>query len=717
MQHGRIWTMRAATTIFIGAFIAFAIQPLAGRTLLPEFGGMASVWVTCLAAFQVLLIAGYWYADRVGKPRNGGIGKLGRHIALLVIAAAWLAVAGWKHVEIAQWLAKCGNPAIGTLFAVLVLVGVPFVLLSANSSLVQLLAGGEYRLYAVSNLGSFAGLLAYPFVLEPWVSVTAQWWLMAAGMAAYAGMLWGLGEHSSPISTRVVNAAGAANVAEGANAAEATCKMGVKETLPWLAIPAATCFLLNATTAHLTSALTPIPLMWVYVLSLYLLTYVVGFTERGAWLTPLWMALGLGSAVLAVHAMSLTGTGDVRFAWNFVACTVLLLFAGTGLHSWLYRLRPEKEKLTRYYLCIALGGGAGGIVSGMICPMVFKSALEYPIAIVATMALMVAGIGRIGRAQLGHLHWRGDASGRGTDRQACVRWRIGLAIAIMAAGWYVLHQHFKTRTHVSMEGRTFYGTWCVSDEKIVNQYGKRYPVYAFTHGGTTHGLQPKDDVYRHEPTSYFGPLGGGLAFSTNPRYAAGKPVRAAVIGLGIGTLAMYGRDGDVFRFYEICPEVLKLAEEGPFDYLRECKAKREMVLGDARKRLEEEDRRGDEKYDIIAIDVFSGDSISMYFVSQEAFALYRRRLKADGTFAMHITNWNIDLMPVMKAAAKALGMKCSIACQPQGLFTYTARWALMYNEEPKFPEGTWLVKMDEIKDVNLPTDEKGSLVPYLMVWR
>ena len=684
----------AALTIFTGSFMVFGVQPLVGRTLLPEFGGMASVWVTCLAAFQLLLIAGYWYADRASK------GGSKCHLILLTLAAVWLAVVGWRHAAMAQSIAGIGSPAIGTLLAVLALAGVPYVLLSANASLVQMLAGGEYRLYAVSNLGSFAGLLAYPFLLEPWVSVTAQWLLLAGLTVVYAGMLWKLRVESLKFRVQSLELGTGKSKLETRNWKLETGNSKLEtlnfklETLLWLALPGVTCFMLNAVTAHLTSAITPVPLMWVYLLSLYLLTYVIGFTDRGSRLMPVWLALGLASAALAVHAISVTGEGNSRFAWNLAGGTGLLLFMVTGLHSWLYRLRPGKEMLTRYYLFLAVGGGIGGALSGLVCPVAFRSAVEYPMAIVVATALAAMA-----------LLWRYG------------RYRAVACALVVAAGWHVMHQHFRIREHVTMEGRTFYGTWCVSEEEIVNQHGKRYPVYAFTHGGTTHGLQPKDEVHRHEPTSYFGPLGGGLAFSTNPRYAAGKPVRAAVVGLGIGTMAMYGREGDTFRFFEICPEVMKLAEEGPFDYLRECKARREMVLGDARKRLEEEDRRGDERYDIIAIDIFSGDSISMYFVSQEACALYRRRLKDDGTFAMHITNWNIDLMPVMKAAAKAMGMKCDIVEQQPGLFTYQARWAIMYHERPKFPEKTWFFKMDEVKDVELPTDERGSLVPYLMLWQ
>ena len=715
----------SAITIFLGSFLSFGVQPLVGRTLLPEFGGMASVWVTCLAAFQLLLLAGYWYAHWLA---GGGVsegralpGRMRWHLAMLLLAAGWLVLVAFRHKALAVWAAELPMPALGAVLAVGMLVAVPYLLLSANASLVQVLAGGDYRLYAVSNAGSFAGLLAYPFLLELYLPVQAQWLLLAGLTVVYAGMLWALrggGRKATALPGDATSVVNPTETTSGVDLAADTSARRSCQAALWLVLPAASCFLLNATTAHLTSALTPMPLMWVYVLSLYLLTYVIGFTDRGAKLLPLWLVLGLGSIWLAAHAIAATGDGNQRFAWNLAAGSGLLLFAVTGLHAWLYRIRPHSERLTVYYLCLAAGGGAGGVLSSIVCPMLFSSIMEYPLSLSFALALLLLGAGQ----------WLARGGLRGIRRVLSAAFSVEMpaedasimrsfwcvAAALTAFGTFlVFRQHLAMRSHAFLEGRTFYGAWSVSNEEIVNQYGKKYPVYAFTHGGTTHGLQPKDELYRREPTSYFGPLGGGLAFSSNPRYAAGKPVRVAVVGLGIGTLAMYGREGDTFRFYEICPEVMRLAEEGPFDYLRTCKARREMVLGDARKRLEEEEERGDDRYDILVMDAFSGDSISMYLVSKEAFALYRRRLKPDGTFAVNITNWNLDLMPVMKAAAKELGMACEVAEQPLGLFIYPALWAIMYRERPKFPEGSRFFNMAEIRDVELPTDSKGSLLPFV----
>lgn len=700
--------MLARLTIFLGAFIAFAVEPLVGRTLLPEFGGMASVWVTCLAAFQVLLVGGYLYAHLLGSRRQGRTG-VRIHLALLVLGAAWLVGVGWRHTFLARTIAGWGCPALGTLLAVLALSGVPFILLAANSSLVQKLAGGEYRLYAMSNLGSFAGLLAYPFLLEPYISVTVQWHLLGGLTLVYAGLLGALAGRNRETGSYHADAHLIEDGEQGV-----MLQRGVRDVVLWLSIPALTCFALNAVTAFLTTSVTPIPLMWVYVLALYLLTYVLGFSDLGSRILPVLLVLGVVAVLFAAGAATTTGSGDQRFLWNLAACSSVIVFTLSGLHAWLYKLRPNASRLTLYYLCLAVGGGVGGVLSSLVAPLVFTSALEYPLALLSLLGLSLYAIYTY--LSNGMFPFGGkDLAVRVRGYLPHIRWACLIACGLFAVLLY--HQQKRLRANVYQEGRTFYGAWCLSNEDIVNQYGKKYPVNVFVHGGTTHGMQPRDEFHRKEPTVYYGPLGGGLAIQSHPRYKEGKPLRVALVGLGIGVQACYGRPGDVYRFYEICPEVMKLAEEGPFDYLRICKATREMVLGDARKKLEEEDRRGDEKYDVISLDVFSGDSISMYLVTQEAFALYRRRLKPGGILTIHITNWNVDLRPVMKAGAKSIGMNCEIAVQPQGLFTFQAMWAIMYEKRPAFPVESKFIYMDDVPDVELPTDERGSLVPYLMFFQ
>ena len=185
--------------VFFGSFLLFVVQPMLGRTLLPSFGGSAAVWTVCLASFQTLLLAGYLYAHFLSKRSRRTQAVL--HVLLLILAVLWSAGFAWLRPSLQPVLGNSAIPSLEVLFCVFVFTGLPYVLLASGSTLVQswLAQTGSrsvYRLYAISNLGSFCGLLAYPFVLEPFVSVSAQWWGFAAGLLAYAGFMGSVAKRS-----------------------------------------------------------------------------------------------------------------------------------------------------------------------------------------------------------------------------------------------------------------------------------------------------------------------------------------------------------------------------------------------------------------------------------------------------------------------------------------------------------------------------------------
>ncbi|MBP3407327.1 MAG: hypothetical protein J6N18_14625, partial [Kiritimatiellae bacterium] len=528
-------------TIFTGSFLAFGVQPLVGRTLLPAFGGMAAVWVTCLAAFQMLLLGGYWYAHILaGRPGGVPRGRLSVHVGLIILAAAWLGLVAKRHAEMAQWAAALPYPALGAILAVAVLVAGPYLLLSANASLVQALSGGNYRLYAVSNAGSFAGLLAYPLVFELHLSIETQWLALAVTMAVYAVMLLKVGR--AGVESGGVNRGGAVEPQLSTPNSQLSTKV------LWLLLPAVSCFLLNAVTAHLTSNVAPIPLMWVVLLALYLASYIVGFSRIGEKFVNVWLALGIASVAFAVWSFATGNDTIVRYRWNIAACPLCLMACCTALHSWLYKVRPDASGLTRYYLCLAIGGAAGGVLSSIVAPLVFDSAREYPIALACVCALCVMGLGGLERLQFPK------------------KWQIAVIAAAVVS---VIFQEARIRSGVLAEGRTFYGAWCVGKETVVNQYGKRYEMFTFKHGGTMHGFEPVDKIYRDGTgTSYFGKETAGMLFELARKGNGGKPLRVGIIGLGIGTMACYGKPGDLIRFWEICPQVTEVAKKGRwFDFM------------------------------------------------------------------------------------------------------------------------------------------------------
>ena len=682
----------APITIFLGSFLSFSVQPLVGRTLLPVFGGMASVWVTCLAAFQLLLLGGYWYAHLMGRGGETGthpaaLSGFKCHLALLLVGASWIAgVAVW-HREMVEWTAGVGVPAIGALAAVAILVGGPYLLLCANASIVQVLAGGNYRLYAVSNAGSFIGLLAYPLLFELFLSVQAQWTLLALLMVGYAGMLWACGAKSKYDETSTT--ADEAAVRQHGDRLSA---------LLWFILPAAGCFLLNAVTAHLTSNVVPIPLMWVVLLGLYLASYVVGFSSWGERLLLLWLFLGFATVMGAAWAISVGINNVVRFCWNIALVPLCLFFCCTALHAWLCKVRPGSGMLTRYNLCIALGGAVGGVTSSIVAPLVFRWPVEYPIALVAVAGLCVVGMRR--------------EAMRLFKESGPWWWPWAAVCAVLAL---VVVREVQERRGMLMEGRTFYGAWRVGLETVANQHGKRYELYTFKHGGTMHGFEPVNKFYREgEGTSYYGPKTAGMMFEMARGGNTNKVLNVGIVGLGIGTMACYGKDGDRIRFYEICPQVTDVAVNGPwFDFVRNSAAEVVVVSGDARKSLEAERASNAEPYDVLVVDAYSGDSIPMHLITREAFDLYVARLKPGGMLALHISNWNIDLLPVVKAAAKHLGWNIDVVVTQGDVFTLPTEWAFVTEQKQVFPAGTFRQHMNKVRDAELPSDAKGSLLPFV----
>lgn len=703
--------MKYRATIFLGSCLAFCIQPMVARTLLPHFGGGASVWVTCLATFQMLLLAGYWYAHRLagGESRrdhrleSAARARMHFHLILLLAAAVWLGCMAVWGGEAAEALSGfCGTPAVNVALAVLLTAGPAYVLLSSNASLVQSLAGGDYRLYSVSNLGSFAGLFAHPLVLEPFVPVCAQWALLAAGALAYAVLLCWCGkrgmrnERGGMRNERWGMRDERGGMRDFSN--NQTIEQSKNKALLWLLLPATSCFLLNATTAHITSDIAPLPLLWAVLLGLYLLSWTVGFSHRGERLEALWASFAAGSLLAAWavhHSDEMTGATMVR---ESAAAAGVLFFGCCALHARLCRFRPGGAMLTRYNLFLAVGGAIGGALSGIAAPLVFNSVLEWPVALVS-LACWCAWIAMGACASV----WRSGVA---------LVWLAAVAYAMMVAGMVRAD-----RAGDFARGRSFYGSWRVYGKVVHNGYGKAYRMHFFKHGGTIHGFEPVDAVYRTGATCYYAEENGGLAFRMHPGYAARRPVRAGLVGLGVGTMAWYGRRGDVFRFYEICPQVAAVAKNGPwFDFVRNSKADVEVQIGDARQLLEKERTRNEAKWDVLVVDAYSGDSIPVQLMTEEAFRLYKDRLAPGGVLALHLSNWHVDLVPAAKAAAKLLGMDCTVIQSPGAGFAMEAVWAFLRERGTeggaKVPPSE-IVPDGEIRDVVLPTDTRGGLLGFL----
>ena len=693
----------SAFTIFLGSFLSFGVQPMVGRTLLPAFGGTAAVWVVCLCAFQALLLAGYWVAHTMAGRYPAGLSRSRAfriYLLLLVASAVWTVFVSLRGRAVLAPAVGGALPALQVLACVAVLVGVPYVLLSANASLVQALAGGEYRLYAVSNIGSLVGLLAYPFVFEPFVGLTAQWIGFAGGIVAYAGLLWLCGLLEGDKDRR-----------EEDNRKKEEC---VKEEVCtrdgwwlWLGLPAASCFLLNALTTHVTLDIMPMPLVWTGSLALFLLSYVVGFSGRGERLVcPFaWTTL-----VMFVFVCWVNGC-DVRHLSPFAAagaCGVLLFVACSFLHAWLYSCRPGASGLTRYYLLQAVGGATGGMAASLVFPLSCRTVMEYPVALfgVAALAALAAVC-------------RGDS--RSPRRGVlAVGFRTAPALLAMVAGiWIHLAGAQRETRPVVYRGRGFFGTIEVLEAKARTASGEGC-VREFVHGTTIHGIQAHLPGKARMPTTYYTPDASGYAICGHPKYRTGEPMRVNVTGLGVGVLFCYGRTNDYYRAYEISQDALRVAmDTNLFTFVSDCPARKEIVLGDARKGLEAELAAGVEPYDVIVVDAFTGDNLPYHLSTREAFELYFRLLKPDGVLCVNISNWHLTLEPFMRAVGDAFEVPV------MGLETRDDFARLAFGAKVAFfcrkPDGMAPPPVDGGRArmidfgrwqpmARLPTDEKGSFI-------
>lgn len=468
--------------------------------------------------------------------------------------------------------------------------------------------------------------------------------------------------------------------------------------LLWLLLPATSSFLLNAITVYLSIDVTPMPFVWVALLSAFLLSYVIGFSPWALRLRWLWCLCAGITLIGAAYARGIWGTGS--FLPNASAGIALLLIVGSILHGWLYETRPEADKLTRYYLFISAGGAIGGLTSSFIAPLVFNQVWEYPLILSICAGLVT---------------WRG-----------LPRYRLTLACISMVA-WLVL-AHYTQRHTISTllyRSRNFYGCLAVT-QTYFRDTSLSSPLHYLWYGQTTHGIQIMAPDKQHVPTSYFGATGGGIAFNAHPKYQQGVPMRVGIVGLGAGTLATYGRKGDLFRFYEINPQVIDVATNvSLFTFLPITVATVDLVLGDARRMLEREranhqmNPKKDPPYDLLVIDAYNGDAVPYHLTTREAFQLYFDRIAPDGMLAVHISNWHIDLLPICKSVASDLGV-CAYGSigYSDSAITIGSIWVFMTRQPnsyhyPGRPERIKDVEWSKVRTIRTLTDERGSLMTLL----
>jgi hypothetical protein len=712
-----------ALTIFTGAFLLFQVQPLIGKFILPWFGGGPGVWTTCLLFFQTLLLGGYAYAHFTStrlKPRNQAV----LHLVLLALSLALLPVTpsdNWKTHFV-------GNPTWHILLLLTVTIGLPYFVLSSTGPLMQQWFSqtnpgvSPYRLYALSNVGSLLALLSYPIFIEVNFSRHAQANLWSAGLAVFVVFCgfcaWRVWQSNAPALAPVDPVL----TTEGTPlpATDAVEPPSALDKLLWVSLPAIASILLLATTNKLCQEVAVIPFLWVIPLSLYLLSFIICFDHAR------WYHRGVFSALLVVGVAAvcqlLPAGNEAPMPAQIIGYTGTLFIACMVCHGELYRLKPPPRHLTSYFLYIAAGGALGGFLVAVAAPAVFNDyrelqigfwLLSYAVGVLcfhhrSRSLALGAAVGALALA-LTIPSFRSSfdgSSGIGTElleffreralyliaglvvlvaclfdvrrRTLLAEWQPRMAAFVMVlsvgvGALFVVQWRDRGSVRILSESRNFYGTLKVFDYYPGDEEDN---YHLLLHGATTHGLQFVAPARSLLATTYYAEVSGvGLAINHLPE----GPRRLGLVGLGTGTLAVYGRPGDVLRIYEINPAVEHLART-EFTFLESCQAKLEVVMGDARLTMERElaEKRA-QPYDLLALDAFSSDAIPVHLLTKEAFEIYLRQLKPDGVIAVHISNRYLDLRPVVETLAAHFGLgvvTISEDVEPSW-WVYSTTWMLL----------------------------------------
>lgn len=637
--------------VVVGAFLLFLVQPVAGKLLLPLYGGSAAVWSACLFFFQTALLGGYGYAQWLaGRPDPRRQAVVHLHFVLVCVLAPRAA----PH---------SGSGSLHVLLGLAGAFGLPYFLLATTSPLMQHWLGllnrqaRPYRLSAWSNAACATALLAFPFLLEPRMGLShLQLWWDAAFLA----------------EALVVAAAAWLVLRRNPGKADlpAAGSTTWRERWAWTGWAALGTAFLAATTAHLTQQVAPAPLLWVAPLLVYLLTYAAAFAQESC--NPRRRArqalLGLLAMALSILVLDLQAAFTAKVGLYCLGLALVCLFA----HCELAAAKPEPGRLTTFWTHAAAGGALGTLAAGVLAPALMKGYFELPLLMAATAPLCL---------------WRLRGSGRWAMQAA---W---MAALLATTPSLALIQNYYAGLVDS--GRSFYGSLRVVDTPAAKGSP---PLRKMLHGLVLHGSQFLDRGREAIPTAYYGRTSAAGLLLSRP----GGPRRVGIVGLGAGALAAYGRPGDVFRFYEINPDVINFSRRY-FTYLERSAARIEIAEGDARLTLA---REPPQRFDVLLIDAFSGDSIPAHLLTREAFALYRRHMAPGGVIAIHISNQYADLAPVVRAVAADAGAASARISSPadEAVAALASTWMVIDTTRP--PSGPPDRR-------HLWTDDWNSILPVL----
>ena len=687
-RRSRAIDFALAATVALSAWLIFQVQPMVAKRILPWFGGGTAVWTTVMLFFQAALFCGYFYAHLSTKrltPRR----QVHLHLALLAAAAMLAVMLGVLPSD--DWRPSGDEqPALHILVMLATAVGLPYLSLAATAPLTQVWFArlhpdrSPYRLYALSNAGSLAALVSYPFLIEPNLGVVAQGVAWSALFAAFAlACAW-----SGLASLRGTNGRGAspAGVAEPL-ASDLTESRWPLARFFWLALPATASAALLAITNHLCQDVPSVPLLWIAPMVVYLLSFILTFDSDRWYRRDVWFAIGAVASFFAVGSWLQDGRQSLVAA---VSIHLTLLAAICMVcHGELVRRRPSAVRLTSFYLSIAGGGAMGGVLVGIVAPLALSDYYELQLSVLATWGLALLAIVTDPASPFYDGGKRGHYAAM-----------LGMLVLLVALVVSMSVDVVNSRADVLHRERGFYGV--LSVRHVAPETPDEF--IELSNGHTKHGAQFLSEANRGVPMAYYHAGSGIGALMLAGDGDATR--RVGIIGLGAGTLAAYAGPGQTFRFYDVNPQVFQAADEY-FSYLTDARdrgATIEMIEGDGRIALENEPPQN---FDVLVLDAFNSDSIPAHLLTQEAFRSYLKHLKEpNGFLAVHASSIHLDLIPVIKAAADKLKLHGAIIELPAGDNPALAAstWVLLSRQENPFAK----------LDVSIPLGEgRGAVAPVI----
>lgn len=722
-------------TLFLSAALMFGLQPMIGKMLLPLVGGTPAGWIVAMAFFQFMLLVGYFLAHVLARFSPV------RHALLFILLLAAGIV--FLPPRLPAALNIDGAPGALDIFLLLgMTVALPFVAMSATSSTLQRLftttshgrASDPYFLYAASNLGSFAGLLLYPFVAEPLLplSLQSQGWMYAYLLLIVCAVACLL--HAG--KTGAVQPAAVENPATPAP--PFTPPLAPWTRTKWMLLAFVPSSLLLGVTTHITTDIFSAPLMWVLPLALYLLTFVVAFGRREIISLHAAAALQPIAVTVTIGVMFLCRATPAMVSWY----AVFLHLAAFGVvalmcHLYLAKLRPvaHPQHLTTFYLMLAVGGALGGMLNAFIVPVILDSLVEYPaillLSLLANPRLYSKPLGTplkkmIGLAivlivAVGIVDMQPASQTQKYDQLILVLTGIIVCGAVFLsvnprAAFFsglamLLVSQFLIPQNIIFQDRNFYGHIRVADSGTkIN--GTRYTERVVRHGSTKHGSQILQSPFREKMTTYY-------TTNSPPSEFIGmyNPKNIAVVGLGAGTLNCYSTPQNAFTFIDIDASMVEVAQKY-FTYLEQCKASRppRLIVGDGRLELT---RMKGEIFDLILLDAFSSDAIPVHLLTTDAIRAYLDRMSPEGIIAFHVSNRYFNLVPVLAKNADMLGLQAyaKLRVPPSFSLESASLWVVMARRDMNLValmDMGWLAVPAE-KDVKPWTDDDNNLMSALIL--